>query len=202
MVVTDPVLLRGRDAVGVCRRATAGGGGGGATMIQVRWKDGTPRELLQLARALVLALPVPVIVNDRVDVALAAGAAGAHLGQDDPPLDVLRPELPPGFLLGISVGSVAEAERVRAWPADYWSVGPCFATGNKPDAGRALGSAGFATLARLASEGLPVIGIGGITAGTAAEIVRAGAVGVAVIGAVLGVADPERAAREIRAALP
>jgi len=201
MVVTDPVLLRGRDAVEVCRRATAGGGGGGATMIQVRWKDGTPRELLQLARALVLALPVPVLVNDRVDVALAAGAAGAHLGQDDPPLDALRPEVPPGFLLGISVGSVAEAERVRGWPADYWSVGPCFATGNKPDAGRALGPAGFEALARLAPEGMPVIGIGGITAGTAAEIVRAGAVGVAVIGAVLGAPDPQNAARDLRASV-
>jgi thiamine-phosphate pyrophosphorylase len=197
MVVTDPVLLRGRDAVDVCRRATAGG----ATMIQVRWKDATPMGLLQVARALVLALPVPVLVNDRVDVALAAGAAGAHLGHDDPPLDALRPEVPPGFLLGISVGSVAEAERVRAWPADYWSVGPCFATGNKADAGRALGPDGFAALARLAPEGMPVIGIGGITAGTAAEIIRAGAVGVAVIGAVLGATDPEAAARALRAVL-
>jgi len=170
-------------------------------MIQVRWKDATPMGLLQLARALVLALPVPVIVNDRVDVALAAGAAGAHLGQDDPPLDALRSEVPPGFLLGISVGSVAEAERVRAWPADYWSVGPCFATGNKPDAGKALGSAGFASLARLAPEGLPVIGIGGITATTAAEIVRGGAVGVAVMGAVLGAADPEAAAGALWAAM-
>jgi thiamine-phosphate pyrophosphorylase len=197
MVVTDPVLLRGRDAVDVCRRATTGG----ATMIQVRWKDATPMGLLQLARALVLALPVPVIVNDRVDVALAAGAAGAHLGQDDPPLDALRSEVPPGFLLGISVGSVAEAERVRAWPADYWSVGPCFATGNKPDAGKALGSAGFAALARLAPEGMPVIGIGGITATTAAEIVRAGAVGVAVIGAVFGAPDPQNTARALWAAM-
>lgn len=170
-------------------------------MIQVRWKDGTPRELLQLARALVLALPVPVLVNDRVDVALAAGAAGAHLGQGDVPLDALRAEVPPGFLLGISVGSVAEAEQVRDWPADYWSVGPCFGTGNKPDAGRALGPAGFATLARLTPEGTPVIGIGGITAGNAAEIIRAGAVGVAVIGAVLGAPDPQDAARVLRAAV-
>ena len=170
-------------------------------MIQVRWKDGTPREMLQLAQALVLALPVPVLVNDRVDVALAAGAAGAHLGQDDPPLDALRPELPPGFLLGISVGSVAEAERVRGWPADYWSVGPCFTTGNKPDAGRALGPDGFAALARVAPEGMPVMGIGGITAKNALDIARAGAVGVAVIGAVLGAADPQDAARGMRAAL-
>jgi len=193
MVLTDPVLLKGRDAVDVCRRASAGG----ATMVQVRWKDGTPREMLQLAHALVQALPVPVLVNDRIDVALAAGAAGAHLGHDDPPLDVLRPSLPPGFLVGISVGSDLEAERVRAWPADYWSVGPCFVTENKTDAGAALGPDGFARLARLAPEGMPVIGIGGITAQNAGSIVQAGAVGVAVIGAVLGAGDPESAARTV-----
>ena len=203
MVLTDPVLLHGRDAVDVCRRAVAGG----ATMVQVRWKDGTPRSMLQLARALVQALPVPVLVNDRVDVALAAGAAGAHLGHDDPPLDAVRPEVPPGFLLGISVGSAREADRARTWPADYWSVGPCFSTGNKPDAGAALGPEGFVALARLAPEGMPVIGIGGVTAANAARIVRAGAVGVAVMGAVLGAPDPEVAARALRgtttgAALP
>src|SRR6266404_5855601 len=81
---------------------------GGATIIQVRLKDAP------------------------------AGAAGAHLGHEDPPLDRLRPHVPPGFLLGLSVGSPAEAERGRAWPADYWSLGPCFATGNKPDAGAPL----------------------------------------------------------------
>ena len=198
MVLTDPVLLKSRDAVDVCWRAAAGG----ATMVQVRWKDGVPRELLQLAQALVLALPVPVLVNDRVDVALAAGAAGAHLGQDDPPLDALRQEVPPAFLLGASVGSEEEAARVRPWPADYWSVGPCFATGNKADAGAALGPDGFAALAHLAPEGMPVIGIGGITAANAGDIIRAGAVGVAVIGAVLGATDPEDAARDLRAALP
>jgi len=198
MVLTDPVLLQGRDAVDVCRRATAGG----ATLVQVRWKDGTPRELLQLAQALVLALPVPVLVNDRVDVALAAGAAGAHLGQDDPPLVALRPAVPQGFLLGVSVGAVSEAERIRGWAADYWSIGPCFATGNKPDAGAALGAKGFAALAGLAPEGMPVIGIGGITAANVSAIIRAGAVGVAVIGAVLSASDPESAARDLRASMP
>ena len=166
-------------------------------MVQVRWKDGTPRSMLQLARVLVQALPVPVLVNDRVDVALAAGAAGAHLGHDDPPLDAVRPVVPAGFLLGISVGSALEADRARTWPADYWSVGPCFATGNKPDAGTALGPDGFSSLARLAPEGMPVIGIGGITAQNAGSIVQAGAVGVAVIAAVLSASDPESAARAV-----
>src|SRR2546429_5170381 len=129
MVLTDAALRRGGDARGEGSRA----GGGGATMIQVRLKDAPPGDVAALTRSLVGALAVPVIVNDRVDVALAAGAAGAHLGQDDLPLDRVRPHVPPppAFLLGVSVGTPAEADRVRGWRADYWSVGPCFATGNK-----------------------------------------------------------------------
>src|SRR6266571_5066608 len=181
MVLTDAALLKGRDAVDVCRRAVSEGGG--ATMIQARLKGAPARELAALARALVSALPVPVLVNDRVDVALATGAAGAHLGQDDPPLDALRPHVPPGFILGLSVGSRDEADRAALWPADYWSVGPCFATATKPDAGAPLGVEGFAALARTAPSGVPVIAIGGLTAGNAAAIVAAGAVGIAVTAA-------------------
>jgi len=196
MVITDPALLKGRDAVAVCRGAVAGG----ATMIQVRWKDGMPAEVLELTRALVAALPVPVLVNDRADIALAAGAAGAHLGGEDVPLEALRPRVPPGFLLGISVGSVAEAARAPA-SADYWSVGPCFATPTKADAGPPLGPDGFAALAKLAPESCPVIGIGGISVANAGLIKGAGAVGVAVIGAVLTARDPESATRELTRSL-
>ena len=198
MVITDAALLKGRDPVTACRQAVAGG----ATMIQVRLKDAPAREVLGLARALVGALSVPVIVNDRVDVALAAGAAGAHLGQEDLPLDRLRPLVPPGFLLGLSVGSTAEAERARAVPADYWSVGPCFATDTKPDAGPPLGAAGFAALAGLAPAGVPVIAIGGITAATAGSLARAGAAGLAVVAAVWRASDPAAAARALCAAVP
>src|SRR6266540_3370353 len=180
MVVTDAELLKGRDPVTACRQAVLGG----ATIVQVRMKDAPPHDVVALARALVGAIAVPVLVNDRVDVALAAGAAGAHLGQDDPPLDRLRPVVPAGFLLGVSVGSPAEAARVHGWPADYWSVGPCFATANKPDAGAPLGPQGFGALARLAPEGVPVIGIGGITPANAPTLTAAGAAGVAAIGAV------------------
>src|SRR5437667_7678256 len=199
MVITDAGVLKGRDPVEACRRAAAGG----ATIIQVRLKDAPPEDVVALARALVGALAVPVIVNDRVDVALAAGAAGAHLGQEDPPLDRLRPHVPPDFLLGLPVGSPAGAERGRAWPADYWSVGPCFATANKSDAGAPLGAEGFRRLAQLAPAGTPVIGIGGVTVANAAAVVRAGAAGVAVIGAVWGggATDPGAAARALRAAI-
>ena len=115
MVITDPVLLKGRDPVAVCRAAVQGG----ATMIQVRWKDGSPNEVLELTQALVAALSVPILVNDRADIALAAGAAGAHLGWEDVPLASLRPHLPSRFLLGISVGSTEEAARAALLPADY-----------------------------------------------------------------------------------
>lgn len=197
MVITDPVLLKGRDPVAVCRAAVQGG----ATMIQVRWKDGTPAEVLEFTRALVAALPVPVLVNDRADIALAAQAAGAHLGWEDPPLEALRPHLPAGFLLGLSVGSSDEADRAAAISADYWSVGPCYATPTKRDAGPPLGPEGFAALAVRAPEGTPVIGIGGITSRNAGAIVRAGAAGVAVIGSVLSAREPETAARALRVAL-
>jgi thiamine-phosphate pyrophosphorylase len=196
MVITDPALLAGRDPVAVCRAAVLGG----ATMVQVRGKDESVRDLVSLTRALTTELAVPVLVNDRVDVALVAGAAGAHLGQDDVPLVAVRPHVPAGFILGISVGSPSEAGRVRASPADYWSIGPCFATTNKPDAGRPLGANGFAALARLAPD-VPVIGIGGITAANAAAIARAGAVGVAVIHAVLGAEDPQAAAAALLGAV-
>jgi thiamine-phosphate pyrophosphorylase len=194
MVITDPALLRGRDPVAACRAAVQGG----ATMVQVRDKTATPRDLFILVQALVAALRVPVLVNDRVDVALAGGAAGAHLGQDDVPPGALRPHVPAGFILGISVGTPAEARWALSSSADYWSIGPCYATATKADAGTALGAAGFTALARLAPPATPVIGIGGITAGNAAALLRAGAAGVAVIGAVFGVPDPEQAARALR----
>jgi thiamine-phosphate pyrophosphorylase len=197
MVITDPDLIKGRDPVSVCRAAVRGG----ATMIQVRWKDGNPADVVELARARVAALPVPILVNDRADIALAAGAAGAHLGWEDVPLAPLRPHLPAGFLLGISVGSADEAGRAGGLPADYWSVGPCFATPTKPDAGSALGPEGFASIARLAPEGMPVMGIGGITAANATAIITAGAAGVAVIGAVMSAQDPESAARAVAVAV-
>src|SRR5438309_5990273 len=196
MVITDAGVLKGRDPVEACRRAAAGGG----TMIQVRLKDAPPEEVVALARALVGALAVPVIVNDRVDVALAAGAAGAHLGQEDPPLDRLRPHVPPDFLLGLSVGSPAAAEPGRALPADYWSVGPCFAPATKSDAGPPLGPAGFAAVARLGPTDVPVIGIGGITAANAGSLSRAA--GVAVAAAVWRASDPAAATGALRAAFP
>jgi len=196
MVLTDAALLKGRDVVDAARRAVRGG----ATAVQVRLKGVPARDVVASARALAQALEVPVLVNDRVDIALAAGAAGAHLGQDDVPLDALRAHIPAPFILGVSVGTAAEAGRAATCCADYWSIGPCFETSHKTDAGAPLGPEGFADLARLAPTGVPVLGIGGITALNAGALRHAGAAGIAVIGAVWETSDPESAARALRRA--
>src|SRR5688572_32942829 len=111
-------------------------------MVQLRLKDLDPRELAQVAHALVTALPIPVVVNDRADIALAAGAAGVHVGVDDIPASALRRVVPPGFIIGASVGG--DDELPNAIGADYVGIGPVFPTSSKSDAGNAIGAAGFA----------------------------------------------------------
>lgn len=170
---------------------------GGATMVQLRLKGADARTIVSAARRLVRDLTVPVIVNDRVDVALAAEAAGAHLGADDLPVAAARRIVPAGFIIGASLGSDAEAENARE--ADYVGIGPVFSTGTKPDAGAAIGPEGFARLRMLAD--LPAVGIGGISADRAREVIVAGAAGVAVVSAIFGAGDPEQAARALRNAL-
>jgi len=173
---------------------------GGASMIQLRLKDVDALTLTAVGRALVAALAIPVIVNDRVDVALACGAAGAHLGADDIPVAALRPVLPAGFILGASAGT--DAELAATVGADYVGIGAVYATASKADAGAAIGVAEFARMATAAERlGLPVVAVGGVTAARAAALTAAGATGVAVIGAVFGAADPESGARALRAAL-
>jgi thiamine-phosphate pyrophosphorylase len=171
---------------------------GGATMIQLRLKEESARSLVELARVIRAAVPdVPLIVNDRADVALAAGAAGVHVGVDDLSPSVLRRFVPQGFIIGASVGD--DDEVGRAASADYVGIGPVYATGSKPDAGAAIGPARFAELARRC--GLPAVAIGGISAKTVPEVVSAGASGIAVISALFGAADPTQAALDLLAAL-
>jgi thiamine-phosphate pyrophosphorylase len=183
---------------GLVARA-AGAVRGGATMIQLRLKDADARTMVEVARALGLALPagVPVVVNDRLDVALAAGASGVHVGPNDLPATAVRRLVPPGFIVGASVGS--DAEIVLARDADYVGIGPLYDTTTKPDAGAGIGAEAFARLAR--SCRLPAVAIGGIDATNASAALRAGAAGVAVIRAVMGAREPEAAARAIRAAM-
>lgn len=170
---------------------------GGATSVQVRLKRATPREVVEITRAIVGKVPVPVIVNDRADIALASGAAGVHVGEADLPVTAIRRFAPPGFIIGASLGG--DAELANAKEADYVGIGPLFATETKDDAGKAIGIDGFRKLAGLA--GLPAVAVGGVTADRAAQVIAAGGAGVAVINAIFRGDDPERAARSIAAAI-
>ena len=171
---------------------------GGATMIQLRLKEESARSLVEIARILRAAVPeVPLIINDRADVALAAGADGVHVGVDDLSPAVLRRFVPAGFIIGASVGDDDEVDRAAG--ADYVGIGPVYATGSKADAGVAIGPQRFAQLARRC--GVPAVAIGGISSDTVADVMAAGASGIAVISALFGSTDPTQAALDLISAL-
>lgn len=193
MLVTDDRLIAGRDLVALCRAAERGG----VTAVQLRLKSATARELAALTRELIAALTVPVILNDRPDVALAAGAAGVHLGPDDLPISLARKIAPSDFLIGASVGSDDEAGPAAG--ADYWGIGPWRETATKGDAGIGLGMEGFARLVRLAG-GRPCIAIGSIRPADVPLVRAAGGSGVAVVSGLLGADDIAAAARAYREA--
>jgi thiamine-phosphate pyrophosphorylase len=187
--VTDDRLVAGRDVVALCTQAVAGG----VTAVQLRLKQVPDAELLSLARRLVDALPVPVFVNDRLEVAVRAGAAGAHLGVEDLAPDEAIARAPRGFWIGASVGSPAEAERARA--AHYWGIGPLHPTRTKLDAGEALGWVGAGALRGLGGD-RPCVVIGGVQPGDVAPALAAGFAGVAVGGGILRAKDVQAAAAE------
>lgn len=188
MLVTDDRLLAGRDLVEVCRAAERGG----VTAVQLRLKNAPPVELVDLLRRLKAVLRVPVLVNDRLDVALAGGADGVHLGPDDLPVAMARRLAPPGFLVGASVGTEDEAGNGEL--ADYWGVGPYKATGTKAEAGEALGPDGLGRIIGLA-QGKCCIAIGGVEPEDVARVLECGAAGIAVVSGILRDADVEARAR-------
>lgn len=170
---------------------------GGATSVQVRLKRATPREVVEITREIISKVQVPVIVNDRADIALAAGAAGVHVGEADLPVSAIRRFAPAGFIIGASLGG--NTELANAKDADYVGIGPLFTTDSKGDAGKAIGIDGFRKLAELSE--LPAVAVGGLSADRAAQVMAAGAAGVAVVNAIFKADDPERAARAIAAAI-
>jgi len=172
---------------------------GGATMVQLRLKDADARTQVEVARALVAALPsgIPLIMNDRADLAIASGAAGVHVGPEDLPVAAARRVLGPDRIVGLSVGNDAEA--VDASVADYIGIGPVYATASKGDAGDAIGVGELERLVALCAR--PAVGVGGIDASNAAAVIAAGARGVAVIRALFSAIDPEAAARSLRSAI-
>lgn len=199
-LVTDRQLCGERGVVETVRQALVGG----VTAVQLRDHAATTRELVDTARQLrsiTTDAGVPFIVDDRLDVALAAGADGVHLGQSDlHPVDVRR-LVGPGLVIGHSVSCIDEIEAVREWPAgtiDYLGVGPVFATPTKPNAAMPLGIDGVREV--LADCDLPAVAIGGIKEIHVAQLRDVGAAGVAVVSAVCEAPDPAAAARTLLAA--
>jgi thiamine-phosphate pyrophosphorylase len=172
---------------------------GGADTIQFRQKDGSTREMIRVAgqmQALCKKAGVPFIINDRVDVAIAAQADGLHLGQDDFPIPLARKLLGEAAIIGGSAGSLEEARKCLLEGADYIGFGPVYPTASKEDAGPA---AGIELMHRIVEAiPLPVIAIGGIGRDNAPPVVRAGAHGFAVISAVCCQPDPAEAAKCLR----
>ena len=199
--VLDPARTRGRDPVALAALAALGG----ITLLQLRDKTRGTRDLVDLARsvrAVVAPHGVPLLVNDRVDVALAARADGVHVGLTDmAPVDARR-LLGPEALLGITVHHGQEAANVAPGLADYAGLGPVYATASKDPGDPPLGPAGLARLIAAVHQhhpGLPVCGIAGIDHGNAAAVIAAGADGVAVISDIFMADDVEAATRRLRA---
>jgi thiamine-phosphate pyrophosphorylase len=175
---------------------------GGADIIQLREKGGSTRRMIEVAKRMVAVCReagVPLIVNDRIDVALAADADGVHLGQSDFPIPLARELLGKDKLIGGSAATLEEARICLLEGADYIGFGPVYVTGSKTDAGPVSGPAVLKQVVETIP--LPIIAIGGITADNVAEVMRAGAYGVAVISAVCCQIDPGGATRALREAL-
>lgn len=193
VAITDG--LHGSEAALVrrCRDAAEGG----ATCIQLRLKESSPREVAEIARAIIRETGIPLIINDRADIAIAVGAAGCHVGAGDVPATAIRKMVPASFIVGCSVGS--DAELGGAEGADYAGIGPVFSTSTKADAGRAIGLDGFRALA--AKLSIPCIGIGGISAENAGSVLAAGASGVAVVSSIFSARDVKSAAMSLARAI-
>lgn len=195
-VITSRVPARGRDHQDVARAALEGG----APMIQLRDKDMSTAELVEVARelrALTRAHGAAFIVNDRVDVALAAGADGVHLGIDDLPLSAARRLMGAGAVVGASAANAEEARAAQAAGASYVSVGAIYATASKSDAGAPIGLGPLGEIKRAVA--VPVLAIGGITCENVEAVIRAGADGAAVISAVAEAEDMVQATRTLLA---
>ena len=199
-VLVDPAQSCGRPLGEIAAAAVRGG----ATLIQLRDKTGTTRELVDAARSIKSALSgsgVPLLINDRVDVALAAEADGVHLGREDMEPRAARALLGVQAIIGITVRSEDDVAALVPQVSDYVCIGGVFATASKNNPDAPIGLAGLVRLAgrvRDAAPGIPVGAIAGISGSNAGSVINAGADGVAIVSAIVAAADPEAAARRVR----
>ena len=194
-LVTDRALSLGRSTVEVVRAAIRGG----VSCVQLREKGCSTREFVDEARllkALLAGTGVPLFINDRLDVALAVGADGVHLGQNDLAIADARRLVGNRMIIGISAESVADAIRAEAEGADYIGASPVFTTPTKTDTAPPLGLVGLRAIRRAVR--LPLVAIGGIDANNAAQVLRAGADGLAVVSAIVSAPCPRTAAAALR----
>lgn len=198
-LVTDPTLAPAASLSSIVAAAIAGG----ASVVQLRDKTASAADLAATARSLLaITRPagVPLLINDRVDVAVAVGADGVHVGQDDTPAAAARAAMPRPCLVGVSAGTAAEAAAAAAAGADYVGVGAVYGTATKADAGEPLGVDGLEGVATAATAaGIPVVAIGGVGVANVEAVGRVkGVAGVAVVSAVVAAADPAAAAQSLR----
>jgi len=199
--ILDPTRAKGRALPELALAAVTGG----ATLLQYRDKTGETRALVETARAIHAAIAgrgVPLLINDRIDVALAAGAEGVHVGQSDMPAVDARRLLGPDAIIGLTLKTEDHARHMAEAPVDYGCIGGVFATVSKHNPEPPLGPEGFArvaAVARKAAPGKPVGAIAGIDASNAASVIRAGADGVAVISALFMEDDVTAATARLRA---
>ena len=193
-LVTDRRMLSGRSLTELVGEAVRGG----VTMVQLREKECSTRQFVEIGRGLKCLLAerdVPLIINDRIDVALACGADGVHIGQSDMPYATARRMLGQERIIGLSVESMSDIEEANALDVDYIGVSPVFATPTKTDTAMPFGLDGLRDAVRKSLH--PVVGIGGMNALTAADVMRCGADGIAVVSAIMGADDTFAAAREL-----
>ena len=196
-LVTDSALCGERGVLAVVEAAVRGG----VSVVQLREKTLPTRAFVERARALkalLLPLGVPLIVNDRLDVALACGADGVHVGQEDLSPRDMRRWLPHG-LIGLSIERIEQLDAAERLPVDYYGASPVFATATKADATPALGLEGLRALRARTTR--PLVAIGGIGEHNAAAVMAAGADALAVVSALCAAPDPEAAARRLCAAM-
>lgn len=197
-LVTDSALAAVRPLEDLVAAAIAGG----VTLVQVREKHATTRDFVECTRAIrrrAAAAGVPVIVNDRLDVALATGADGLHVGVDDLAVADARRLLGPTAIIGATVSDPRGARQAREGGADYVACNAAFGTATKTDTGPPIGLAGLREL--VAAVDLPVVAIGGIHVGNAAAVLATGVAGVAVVSAIVSSNDPQAAASRLIAIL-
>ena len=190
-LVTDRALAGGRDIENIVKSAVKGG----VTMVQLREKDIATSDFVKIGNSLKKALEgsgVPFVINDRVDVALACDADGVHIGQSDMPYETARKLLGKDKIIGLSVENMQQVIDANALDVDYIGVSPVFSTPTKTDTAEPFGLEGLQKVAEISKH--PIVAIGGINASNAADVMKAGADGIAVVSAIVAAQDPCEAA--------